>query len=272
MKSNVKIRESEKQESNKANLFEIDFLLIGLIVFLAAVIPYFVHFIPNAYYDIYSSFGFLFIALVLLAAISTVKKKLKSFNSFFYAILTILISIVLGLAYDFSSISFFFYFYEILMVAGYLMLAISVYFLMQDVYIQLTKKKIIVSALIIIAIVAAFTYFYLNPIMNSNVSNAQKVYALIIPTIDVILAAGVALVIVSVKSAKFWSGYNGLLVAIIFLIIGDLIDVNYRLATVGVFWNYGDIFVFMSYLFAIQFINNWRKALSKDFSQIFELF
>jgi hypothetical protein len=272
MKSDVKIKESKGQESNEAKPFEINFFLIGFIIFLAAVIPYFVHFIPNAYYEAYASLGFLFIALVLLTAISTVKEKLKSFNSFFYAILTISISIVLELVYDFSSISVFFYFYEILMVAGYLMFAISVYFLMQDVYIQLTKKKIIISSLIIIAIVAAFTYFYFNPIMHSNVSNAQKFYALIIPTLDVILAAGVALIMVSVKSAKFWSGYAGLLVAIVFLIIGDLIDVNYRLATVGMFWNYGDVFIFISYLFAVQFVNTWNKALSKDFNQIFELF
>jgi hypothetical protein len=251
-------------------LFKWNYLAFALLV--AASLPYFISVIPSVYYPVYQGFLFVVFSLIAVIVVGKASKKLNSMRMLYYALILMVAASFLALINNILALpesSILIILSDAVQLAGYLLFIASVYFLFQDVYIQITREKVI-AALLVITATAVLFYLNFQSMINVNTSFYLKFYALSLPVIDTALLVFVIIVLLFVHSEKFLKVYGWVLLAIIANLAADFSMVGVNASMTLSLWSASDILEFLAYFLVIQFAQQWNELLYGGFQKILE--
>jgi hypothetical protein len=263
----VKAMPKVKKQENKTQkgLFKWNYLAFALLV--AASVPYFVSVIPSVYYPVYQSLLFLVFSLIAVTVVGKVSEKLKSMKMLHYALILMVAASSLALINQVLALpesSILVILSDVVQFTGYLLFIASVYFLFQDVYVEITREKVI-AALLVVAVAAVLFYLHFQSMIGVNASFYSKFYALSLPVIDTMLLVFVIIILLFVHSEKFLKVYGWVLLALIANLTADFLMVGVNASMTMVLWNASDILEFFAYLLVIQFAQQWNEIMYGDF-------
>lgn len=226
---------------------------VGFVLLVLGVTPYLVRFIPDALYlAFFGLFNLLFAVLILgLIDFGGFFGKLKSMRFFYYSFILLAISsffmFLKGLGFNVFELD------DVVMLLAYFVFIFSLYFLFEDVYIKKTISKIIASVVFVLVVVFLFAG-YIEQVLSSKIELIAKLFAVIPPIIDVVLLAGLIVVLILVHTRLFFKAYGFILVAVFFMFLSDFMAISVNASGVVASFSLTDALTLFAYFFAFLFV------------------
>ncbi len=218
--------------------------------------------IPSELLEIIFFIGLLAGSIVMAASLYNIRLKSRGLSFAYYSSIFLILSEISYLLFAFNVLPLFAG--DFLNLAGHIMLAAAAYFFINEIFVQLNRRKIM--DLILILIIMVISFFYMLGSVNTVITQAYGIYSyvpeLLDLVIDMVILAMVVIAISTVKTRLFEFVYGFSILSIVFLSVYDGFFAT-EVSMLAAFIAGG-----LAYLFVIIFAEQRAKGVREIAKQI----